>query len=61
MVAGYHHGLAALTPGSTRCPLYKRSSGPQGRFGRLRKISSQPGFDPPTVQFVASPSLPIFM
>jgi hypothetical protein len=37
-----------------RYPLYRRLGGPQGRSGRLRKISPPPGFDPPTVQPVAS-------
>jgi hypothetical protein len=35
-------------------PLYRRLSGPQGRSGRLRKISPPPGFDPRTVQPVVS-------
>jgi len=39
-VGGYHNASAALPPGSIRCPLYKRPGGPQGRFGRVRKISS---------------------
>jgi len=41
-------------PGMTLYPLYRRLSGPQGRSGRVRKISSQPGFDHRTVQPVAS-------
>ena len=28
--------------------------GPRGRFGQVRKISPLPGFDPRTVQLVAS-------
>jgi len=44
-----------FTPGKeTRYPLYRRLGGPRGRFGRVREISSQPGFDPRTVQSVAS-------
>jgi hypothetical protein len=44
-----------FTPGKeTRYPFYSRLGGPQGRSGRLRKISPPPGFDPPTVQPVAS-------
>ena len=35
-------------------PLYRRLCGPQGRAGRVRKISPQPLFDPRTVQPVAS-------
>ena len=44
-----------FTPGKeTRYPLYRRLGGPQGRFGRVRKISPSPGFNPQTVQPVAS-------
>jgi hypothetical protein len=43
-----------FTPGKdTRYPLYRRLGGPQGRFGRVPKISSQQGFDPRTIQSVA--------
>jgi hypothetical protein len=38
----------------TRYPLYRRLGGPQGRSGRVRKTSPSPGFDPRTVQPVAS-------
>ena len=38
----------------TQYPLYKRLGGPQGRSGQVRKISPPPGFDPWTVQPVAS-------
>ena len=41
-------------PGKTRYPLYMRLGGPQGRSGQVRKISPPPGFDPRTVQPVAS-------
>jgi len=34
--------------------LYRRLGGPQGRSGQVRKILSPPGFDPRTVQPVAS-------
>jgi hypothetical protein len=37
-----------------RYPLYRRLGGPQGRSGRVRKISPPPGFDPQTVQPIAS-------
>jgi hypothetical protein len=47
---------AALRPGKTRYPLYGRLGGPQGRSGRVRKISPPPGFDLRTVQPVASPT-----
>ena len=48
------HAPAALPPGKTRYPLYRRLGGPQGRSGRVRKILPSPGFDPRTVQ-------PVFM
>ena len=38
----------------TRYPLYGRLGGRQDRSGRVRKISPPPGFDPRTVQSVAS-------
>jgi hypothetical protein len=44
-----------LTPGQARYPLYKKLGGPQGRSGQVREISTPPGFDPRTVQPVASP------
>jgi hypothetical protein len=53
-VGGQRHALAALPPGKTRYPLNRRLGGPQGRSGQVRKISPPPGFDPRTVQPVAS-------
>jgi len=44
----------SLPPGKTRYPLYMRLGGPQGWSGQVRKISPPPGFDPRTVQPVAS-------
>ena len=44
----------SLPPGKKRDPFYRRLGGPQGRSGQVRKISSLPGFDPRTVQPVAS-------
>jgi hypothetical protein len=44
-----------ITPGNTRYPLYRRLGGHQGRSGRVQNISPPPGFDPRTVQPVASP------
>ena len=44
----------SLPPGKTRYPLYRQLGGPQGRSGQVRKISPPPGFDPQTVQPVAS-------
>ena len=41
-------------PGKTQYPLYRRLAGPQGRSGQVRKISPPRGFDPRTVQPVAS-------
>ena len=44
----------SLSPGKTRYPLYRRLGGPQGRSGQMRKIWPPLGFDPRTVQPVAS-------
>jgi hypothetical protein len=44
----------SLSPGKTRYPLYRRLVWPQDRSGQVRKISPPPGFDPRTVQPVAS-------
>jgi hypothetical protein len=52
-VGGQRHAPAALPPGKTRYPLNRRLGGPQGRSGRVRKISPLTGFDPRTVQPVA--------
>ena len=44
-----------LYPGKeTRYPLYRRLGGPQGWSGLVQKISPPPGFDPWTIQPVAS-------
>ena len=53
-VDGQRHAPAALPPEKTRYPLYRRLGGPHGRSGLVRKISTPPGFDPQTVQSVAS-------
>jgi hypothetical protein len=46
---------SAPPPGKeTRYPLYRKLGGPQGRCGRVRKITPPPGFNPPTIQPVAS-------
>ena len=45
---------AALPPGMTRCTLYRRQGEPHRRSGRVRNISLPLGFDPRTVQPVAS-------
>ena len=41
------HVPAALPPGKTRYPLYSRLGGPQGRPGRVRKISPPTGIRSP--------------
>jgi hypothetical protein len=53
-VGGKSHALAVLPTRNTRYPLYRRLGGSHGRYGRVRKISPLPGFDPRTVQLVAS-------
>ena len=46
-VGGQRHAPAALPPGKTRYPLYRRLDGPQGRSGRVRKISPPTGIRSP--------------
>ena len=53
-VGGQRHTPAALPLGKTPYPLYRTLGGPQGRSGRVRKISLPSGIDPRTVQPVAS-------
>jgi hypothetical protein len=55
-MGGQHHAAAALTPPpiKIRNLLYRRVGGPQGPSGRVRKILPPPGFDPGTLQPVAS-------
>jgi len=53
-VGGQRNAPAALPPGKTRYPLYRRLGGPQGRCGRVQKICPPLGIDPQTVQPVAS-------
>ena len=53
-VGDQRHAPAALPPRMIRYPLYRRLGRPQGRSGRVLKISPPPGFDPWTVQLVAS-------
>ena len=48
------HAPAALPPGETRYPFYRRLGWPQFRSGRVREILPPPGFDPRTVHHVAS-------
>jgi hypothetical protein len=44
----------SLPLGKTWYPLYRRLGGPRGQSGQVQKISPPPGFDPRTVQPVAS-------
>jgi hypothetical protein len=53
-VGGQRHAPATLLPGMTRYPLYRRLGWPQGQSGWVLKISPPLGFDPLTVQPVAS-------
>ena len=48
------HDPAALPPGKTRYPLYRRLGVPQGRSWRVRSISPPPGLYSRTFQSVAS-------
>ena len=42
-VGGQRHAQAALPPGKTQYPLYRRLDGPQVRSGRVQKISPPTG------------------
>ena len=42
-VGGQHHAPAALPPGKTRYPLYRRLGRPQGQSGWVQKISPPTG------------------
>jgi len=42
-VGGQHHAPAALPPGKTQYPLYRRLSGPQVRSRWVQKISPPTG------------------
>jgi len=53
-VGGQRHASLALTPGKTQYPLHRSLGGPHDRSGLVREISPPPGFDPRTVQPVAS-------
>jgi len=46
-VDGQRHALAAFPPGKTRYPICRRLDGPQGRSGRVRKISPPTGIRSP--------------
>jgi hypothetical protein len=53
-MSGQRNAPAALSPGLTLYVFYRRLGGPQGGCGQVRKISPVPGFDPRTVEPVAS-------
>jgi hypothetical protein len=53
-VGGQRHAPAALPPRKSQYPLYRRLGETQGWFGRVWKILPPLGFDPRTVQPVAS-------
>jgi hypothetical protein len=53
-VVGQRYSTAALFPGKTKYPFYRRLDRPQGWSGRVRKITPSPAFDPRTVRPVAS-------
>ena len=44
---GQRHAPAALPPGKTRYPLYRKLGGPQGRSERVKKISPHTGIRSP--------------
>jgi len=52
-VGGQQHASAALPPGKTRYPLFRRLGGPQFRSGQVWRISPPPGIDPRIFQPVA--------
>jgi hypothetical protein len=52
--SGQRHAPAAFLPGKNQYWLYRGLGEPQGRSRRVKKISLAPGFDPRTVQLVAS-------
>jgi hypothetical protein len=53
-VGGQCHALVALPLGMTCCPSYRRLGGPQGQSGWMQKILPLLGFNPQTVQPIAS-------
>ena len=54
-VGGHLHAPSALHPGMTRYPLYRRLGEPQGRPGRVRKISPTPGFSSQSLNLLSYP------
>jgi hypothetical protein len=53
-VGGQSHALATLLLGKTQYPLYRKLGGPQGQSGRMQKIAPPLGFNPWTIQPIAS-------
>ena len=53
-VVGQRHAPAALPPGKTQYPLYRRVVGAQGRSGQVGKISAPTVFDSQTARSVAT-------
>jgi len=53
-MGGKRNDPVALPPGKPRYAFNRRLDGPQGRCGRMRKISPPSAFNPRTVQPVAS-------
>ena len=53
-VGGQCHSPAAVPPGKTPYPLYRRLGGPQGESTWVQKISPPLEFDPQTVQPIVS-------
>jgi hypothetical protein len=53
-VGGQCHAPAALPPGKTRYPLYRRLGGLQSQSGQVQKILPSSGFDLWSIQLVAS-------
>jgi len=45
-MGGQRHAPAALPPGKTHYPFYRRLGGPKGHCERVRKISPPLEFDP---------------
>jgi hypothetical protein len=53
-MGGQRNAWAPLPPGKTLYLLYRRLGGPQSWSGQVWKISPPPGFNPQTVQSIAS-------
>ena len=53
-VGGQRHAPAALPPGKTQYPLYRRLGGSQSLWAGAENLAPPLGFDPQTIQPVAS-------